>query len=362
MHQVSHAHAHRGRLLETAMPDAAAEALMLCYLAAVAISCLAVVAGVTATRRRFRPVRRDASRGALRDIYEVAFLAGGPGRVADAALAALHEDGHLTVAHPGLVGVTPGAAARHPVERAVLAAYTTAPDGALHRLRATVARAPVVQALGDALAARGMMVPPGPLRAWRRRTTAYLTLCVAGVPLGLVLASTSSFGRSGSAFSDLDLVLVVLLGGGIGVLCSRVARDRATARGRFALHLYRSRTLREDRGAAHAVAVRGLRGVQDTALRQELAAARRLRAGHRPAVSHGSRAEPDDGAPWDGDPVTWCAGTSGCGGCGIANRDGDCRTSGSCGGGSGCNGGGGCGSGCGGGGCGGGGGGGGGGD
>ncbi|MFF9897811.1 TIGR04222 domain-containing membrane protein [Streptomyces longispororuber] len=338
------------------MPDAAAEALLLCYLAAVAVSCLAVVAGVTATRGRFRPTRRDGLRTTLSSVYEVAFLAGGPGRAVDAALTALHEDGRLSVAHPGLVGVAPGAAARHPVEQAVLTAYAAAPHGALHRLRATAARAPAVQALGDALAARGMMVPPGPLRAWRRRITAYLTLCVAGVPLGLVFASTSSFGRSGSAFSDLDLVLVVLLGGAIGVLCSRVARDRATARGRFALRLYRGRTRREDRGGAHAVAVRGLRGVQDTTLREELAAARRLRPGHRPAASHGSRAEPDDGAAWDGAPVTWCAGESGCGGCGVANRDGETRTSGSCSGGSGCNGGGGCGSGCGGGGCGGGGG------
>ncbi|QDQ14270.1 TIGR04222 domain-containing membrane protein [Streptomyces spectabilis] len=353
-------HTHDTHLLQTALPDAAAEAFAVCYFLLVAASCAAVVAGVFVTRRRLGRVRADLPHGSPSDVYEAAFLAGGPGRTVDAALAALHEDGRLTVAHPGVTGVAPGAVARHPVEAAVLAAYAAAPSGALHGLRAAVMRAPAVQTLGDGLAARGLMVPPGPLRPWRRRITAHLFLCVAGVPLGLVLASTSSTGRSDSAYSDLQLALVVLLGGAVGVLCSRVARDRATARGRFALRLHRVRTRKEEGGAARAVAVRGLRGVADTELRGQLARARRLRVGHRPTVP-ASAAPPGDAAIWAGTPVTWCAGGTGCGGasCGAANRDGEQngRSGSSCGsGGSGCGGGdSGCGSSCGGG-CGGGGG------
>ncbi|MCI3933674.1 TIGR04222 domain-containing membrane protein [Streptomyces sp. AN091965] len=353
---------HRTHLTQTALSDAAAEALAGCYVLLVAASCAAVVAGVFLTRRRPGHGRAKPPHGSLDDAYEAAFLAGGPGRVADAALAALHEDGRLLVTHPGLAGVAPGAAARHPVEAAVLATYATAPSGALHWLRAAVMRAPAVQGLGDGLAARGLMVPPGPLRPWRRRITAHLVLCAAGVPLGLVLPTTSSVGRSNSAFSDLQVVLVVLLGGAVGVLCSRVARDRATARGRVALRLHRVRTRKEERGAAHAVAARGLRGVADTELRKQLAQARRLRVGHPPAVPVAASPAPFGAtALWTGAPVAWCAGGTGCGGpsCGTANRDGegdsrDGSGSGCGSGGSGC-GTGGCGAGCGGG-CGGGGG------
>ncbi|GGV06645.1 TIGR04222 domain-containing membrane protein [Streptomyces spectabilis] len=346
---------HRTHLTQTALSDAAAEALAGCYVLLVAASCAAVVAGVLLTRRRPGHGRAKPPHGSLDDAYEAAFLAGGPGRVADAALAALHEDGRLLVTHPGLTGVAPGAAARHPVEAAVLATYAAAPSGALHGLRAAVMRAPAVQGLGDGLAARGLMVPPGPLRPWRRRITAYLFLCVAGVPLSLVLAATSSIGRSNSTYSDLQVVIVVLLGGAVGVLCSRVARDRATARGRFALRLHRVRTRKEEGGAAHAVAVRGLRGVEDTELRKQLAQARRLRVGHPPAVPVAASPAPSGVTGlWTGAPVAWCAGGTGCGGpsCGTANRDGegDSRGGSGCGsGGSGC-GGGGCGGGCGGGG------------
>ncbi|WP_051856393.1 TIGR04222 domain-containing membrane protein, partial [Streptomyces sp. NRRL B-1347] len=341
MHRSDHT-----QLLQTALPDAAAEAVAVCYFLLVAASCAAVVAGVFVTRRRPARVRADPPHGSFNDAYEAAFLAGGPGRAADAALAALHEDGRLTVAHPGVVGVAPGAAARHPVEAAVLATYAAAPSGALHWLRAAVMRAPAVQALGDGLAARGLMVPPGPLLPWRRRITAHLVLCVAGVPLGLVLAATSSTARADSAYSDVQLALVVLLGGGVGVLCSRVARDRATARGRFALRLHRVRTRKAAGGAAHAVAVRGLRGVADAELRKQLAQARRLRVGHQPTVPvAASGARPGDAAVWTGAPVGWCAGGTGCGGssCGTANRDGegDGRSGSGCGsGGSGCGGGG----------------------
>src|SRR3954468_2302523 len=58
------------------------------------------------------------------DLYEVAFLAGGPDRVVDTAVVALVESGRITVLAPGqLAAVDPGR--RDPVEAAVLDAVGT---------------------------------------------------------------------------------------------------------------------------------------------------------------------------------------------------------------------------------------------
>ncbi|MEI5097943.1 TIGR04222 domain-containing membrane protein [Streptomyces sp. PmtG] len=266
-----------------ALPHEAAEAFMAAYFLFLAAACAALVIGVAVARRRSGRLAGITPAGSLDDAYEAAFLAGGPGRVADAALAALQEAGHVGIAHPGVVGVAPGAFARHPVEHAVLATYAAAPSGALNWLRAAVMRAPAVQAIGDALTARGLMVPPDPMRPWRRRAFAFALLCVAVVPLGLILDATVSTGPADPVTPEWTYLLAVP-GIVIGVLCSRTARDRATAKGRFALKLHRVRTRKLDLGAAHQVAVRGLRGIQDADLRKEFTTARRTRVGHPPTV------------------------------------------------------------------------------
>jgi hypothetical protein len=53
------------------------------------------------------------------DVYDVAFLAGGTGRVVDTALVVLVRDGRVRVHSPGHL-VTVGLSRRHPVEAAVL--------------------------------------------------------------------------------------------------------------------------------------------------------------------------------------------------------------------------------------------------
>jgi hypothetical protein len=53
------------------------------------------------------------------DVYDIAFLAGGPARVVDAALVALVEAGRVRVHSPGELAVAE-LARRHPVEAAVL--------------------------------------------------------------------------------------------------------------------------------------------------------------------------------------------------------------------------------------------------
>ncbi|MFG3404971.1 TIGR04222 domain-containing membrane protein [Streptomyces sp. NPDC048142] len=115
----------------------------------VAVSSVGLVVGAARGRAR-RP--RPAPGAALHDLYEAAFLNGGPARVVDTALAALHADGRLVVGGPGIVGAR-RARANDLVERAVFQELAAAPSGALHGLRDAVMRHPAVQEIGDGLAA-----------------------------------------------------------------------------------------------------------------------------------------------------------------------------------------------------------------
>ncbi|WP_392673335.1 TIGR04222 domain-containing membrane protein [Streptomyces sp. LN785] len=63
----------------------------------VAVSSVLLIVGISNARR--------GPGGPVHDLYEVAFLNGGPGRVVDAAIAAMQADGRLTVGGPGIVSV-----------------------------------------------------------------------------------------------------------------------------------------------------------------------------------------------------------------------------------------------------------------
>ncbi|MGW8396034.1 TIGR04222 domain-containing membrane protein [Streptomyces lydicus] len=135
-----------------------------CVYAVLGVSSLVLVIGTVVLRLRTPSVRRaDAL---AHDVWETAFLAGGPARVVDAAVAAMHEDGRLTVGGPGVVTVRQ-ATARDAVEAAVLDAVARTPGGALATLRAEAMRSPAVQDIGDRLAARGLMRHPRLGRGWR---------------------------------------------------------------------------------------------------------------------------------------------------------------------------------------------------
>jgi hypothetical protein len=58
------------------------------------------------------------------DVYDIAYLAGGPARVVDTALVALVQDGRVRVHSPGQFAAV-GLTRRHPVEAAVLDAIGT---------------------------------------------------------------------------------------------------------------------------------------------------------------------------------------------------------------------------------------------
>ncbi|MGW6062735.1 TIGR04222 domain-containing membrane protein [Streptomyces sp. NPDC055189] len=319
------------------------EILSVCFALLVAASSAALLVGVSRIRQA-APAQPDAQRGAVFDPLEAAFLAGGPGRVADAAIAALHEDGRLVVAFPGIVEIR-SAEARNPVEAAAIEARASAPSSALHWLRIGVMRSPAVQAIGDALALRGMMVRPEPLARLRRLRIRHNVLSVVGFFVVIaVIAVEDDDGPSWDPVSASTVVLIAawVIGALIGMVCGRAARTRVTATGRTALAEYRAAG-ENVHGAAHLVAVGGLVGVLDPGLRAQLEAAHRVRPGR---TSGSSSAYASSGST-----IAWCGGGgagggeggSGCGGsgCGSSGCGGGSSSCGGGGGGGGCGGGGG---------------------
>ncbi|MFF1647802.1 TIGR04222 domain-containing membrane protein [Streptomyces sp. NPDC058240] len=283
--------------------------------------------------------------GSVHDLYEVAFLNGGPGRVVDAALAAMRADGRLAVGGPGIVAVQ-RADARDPVERAVLQEHALAPSGALHTLREAVMRHPAVQEIGDGLAARGLLAAPAASRTWRRWGMAQGLVCVLAVPLTVVATVTQSLSDELSPDSPVPFVFkvlpVLIPGFLIGFICAGIARGRVTRSGRRAAEAYRSAQAGNPQ-PAHLVATLGLRALPDPELQAQLIAAARMQPGGR---ASGRQARAAAAASTGASalllaPVVWCAGTSpGHGSCGSS---GDGGSSG--GGGGGCSSGSGCGSG-----------------
>jgi uncharacterized protein (TIGR04222 family) len=252
--------------------------------------------------------------GLVYDALEAAFLAGGPGRVADTVIASMHAQGRLTLAGPGIVRVHPGTVAHHPIEAVLLAVNAAAPNGALHWLRYGVMRSEPVQEIGHRLAERGLLVLPDRLRRPRSLTVTLLVLSLIGFPLAFVLTIVQ---YGDFLTSDVDpglpivLVVVPVLIAGIvtGAVCSAVSARRISGAGRRALQQYRLA------GAhlidpAHLVALNGIRAVPDQLLRAHLTTAARMRGASGPsyATSHDS----------DSDvlmPMMWCGsgGGSGCG-------------------------------------------------
>ncbi|MFF1709560.1 TIGR04222 domain-containing membrane protein [Streptomyces sp. NPDC058268] len=320
-----------------------------CFALLIAASSAGLLIGVSRIRPA-APQQPDARHGAVFDPMEAAFLGGGPGRVADAAIAALHEDGRLVVAFPGVVAIQ-STEVRNPVEAAVLQAQAEAPSGALHWLRVGVMRSAAVQDIGDALARRGLMVRPEALDRLRRRKIRHNAMIFAGMFILIaVIAVEDDDGPSWDPVSASTIALIVawVLGALIGQLSSRATRTRVTATGRNALAEYRAAGAHAPGTAAHRVAVDGLVGVLDPDLQAQLRAAHRVRPG-RTSRTSASYASSGSGT------IAWCGGGSGGGdgGGGSSCGGSGCGSSGGCGGGGGSSsscGGGGGGGGCGGGG------------
>ncbi|THA85342.1 TIGR04222 domain-containing membrane protein [Streptomyces sp. A0592] len=309
---------------------------------AVAIWISVVVSSVLLVRglRRARPGAAVAS-AALHDLSEAAFLVGGPGTVVDAALVSMLGDGRLVVGGPGIVQVRPGARAADPAERAVLQAHAAAPSGWLYQVRYGAMCDPAVQEIGDALAARGLIAPPGSGRRWRRwgliQAVACMVWLVASIPLTVV---GYALDRDPGVPFIVMVAPVLLAGIVLGLFCMARAGNRVTPAGLRALLAVRSAYV-NDRTPHVQTALFGLRGLRDPFLRQQLVPAvrgTRLAAAQSGARSHRPHT---DSSSSDSSlvllPVMWCAASDGggAGGSGCGSGSGS-----SCGGGggSGCSG------------------------
>ncbi|MFC9242797.1 TIGR04222 domain-containing membrane protein [Streptomyces sp. NPDC057136] len=324
-------------------------ALAILLTLAVAVSSALLIARTVAAGRSV-----TGADSPVHDLYEAAFLNGGPARVVDTALTAMYTDGRLTIGGPGIVAVLRNEA-HDPVERAVLQELAAAPSGALNTLREAVMRHPAVQETGDGLAARGLLVSPGTNRPRRTWALVQGLGCIAALPVGLALTFfqyTLHEGYADIPFPFIVKVLPALLAGAvIGMVVASSARSRITKAGRRAADGYRAAHAYV-MTPAHLVATLGLRALPDPELQAQLVAAARARTygPHRPSASTTS----SDHSAALLVPAVWCAGAGpgsascgssgggGGGGCGSGSGGSTCSSG--CGGSSGGGGGSSCGS------------------
>lgn len=312
---------------------------------AIPLSFITLIAGTVS-------VRSGGATTDVNDLMDVAFLGGGPGRVVDTAIVAMHADGRLGIGGPGIVALYSDVA-RNAVEHAVVVEHNRAPHGALHALRLAVMRGRAVQDVGDSLAARGLLVPVRRTRVWARWGLLQVIACLLAIPVNIfVLVDTGS----PWVIPTFPLAFIGIFS---GIVCTVLTRRRLTNSGVRAKLRFRT-THPHFTAPDQQVAINGPNALDDALLREQLTVAARMRPGRDfvPATALAATA------------VVWCAsagvgdsgsgGGSGCGGSGgsgCGSSGGGCGGGGSGGsggdgggGGGGCGGGGGGGGGCGGGG------------
>ncbi|MGW1275624.1 TIGR04222 domain-containing membrane protein [Streptomyces tsukubensis] len=311
-----------------------------------AVAALTVALACAAFATRARPHGGRVSTTGVIDVYDAAFLRGGPLRVADTVIAHLHDKKYLAVARPGTVSVLRGGVDGD-VPKAALALARSTENSVLSTLRRAVAFSPAVQGIGDRLHSRGLLAPPSAARRavhlWAK--IQFLALFLAApAAIGLTIYLSVSDEPGAVVFLTPVVVIGVIVTG----RCGQVTRGRLTAEGRNTLKVY-VMGHRVDGRVAAKVAMRGPKAITDRTVRELVLAAAAI-----PLTSYAISGT--NGSPTAAFVPTWC-GTAddgggsdgGCGGGGCGGGSG-----GGCGGGGG-GGGGGCGGGGGGGGCGGGG-------
>ncbi|MFJ5711385.1 TIGR04222 domain-containing membrane protein [Streptomyces sp. NPDC093105] len=261
---------------------------------------------------------RGGGGGPLHDVYEAAFLGGGPGRVADTALAAMHLDGRIVIGGPGVVAVV-HRIAHDPVERAVLDTHAAAPSGSLRGLRLGVMTHPAVQEIGDALAGRGLVTLPGPRRALRRWCVGLVVGAVLLFPVGIA-ATVAEFAMDGPTVPFvvklLPLFFVCLV---TALVCGTTYTRQVSTAGLAALAAYRSAY---GYGGVNTVALGGIRALPDRDLWE------RLRDAARPDGSFRGGRSRTGSPPHHSDTtaaaavVLWCAGAATGGGDGWGSDSG----------------------------------------
>ncbi|MFH9072599.1 TIGR04222 domain-containing membrane protein [Streptomyces alboflavus] len=234
--------------------------LLACALAALSCGRLCVAAVRAAASEA-----RGAHEGRHLTLYEAAFLSGGPGRVVDVALLSMARGRRLLLAHTGWATVVDPVAGDD-LERSVLGAIGPAGQSRIAPVRTAAAAGDGVRALADRLVAAGLAVPDGMWSGIAGAARQVRAAAVAVVVLGACATLLPVEGREG----ELPVAVWFALPFFLTVSCLAIARFEvpttrwASPAGRRLLGALPSR---DD---LTSVAVRGLRALEDPALRAAL--------------------------------------------------------------------------------------------
>ncbi|MFI6877310.1 TIGR04222 domain-containing membrane protein [Streptomyces sp. NPDC050400] len=242
--------------------------LMACAAALVSCGrlCLAAVRAADSER-----LAGDAHRGHELSLYETAFLSGGPGRVADVTLVSLARSRRLLLAHTGWATVV-DPEGRDAMERSVLGAI--GPDGQsrIAPLRATAAAGEAVRTLAERLVAAGLAVPDASRStiagAVRQVQAAVVAVLALGALATLMPGQGTAPGTPVAAWFALPLLLTLS--------CLAIARIEIHPYTRWASPTGQRllAALPKGTGSLLAVAVRGVRAVDDPQVRAALGGGR----------------------------------------------------------------------------------------
>ncbi|KPC82822.1 MULTISPECIES: TIGR04222 domain-containing membrane protein [Streptomyces] len=245
--------------------------LLLVAWGAAAVSCIRLCL-VTAGAAQRPPGTAQAAASPELNLYETAFLAGGPQRVADLALVSMHLRRRLLLAHTGWATVV-DPEGRDEVERTVIRAIGPEGQSRIAPLRAAAAAADAVRALADRLVAAGLAVPHGTrtsLESAVRAVRGAAVLVVALAAIAMLMPGQGT-GAAGPVAAWFGLPLVLTLG------CLAIARVEnhpyspwASPSGQRWLDSLPAPVHGADRDLLAAVAVRGVGALEDPALRAAL--------------------------------------------------------------------------------------------
>ncbi|MGW2560492.1 TIGR04222 domain-containing membrane protein [Streptomyces sp. NPDC001514] len=265
--------------------------LLLMAWAAAAISCVRLCLAAT-------DVARDEAAGATRDadlhddmrdddagrrrgprpdrelsLYEAAFLAGGPHRVAELTLVSMHRARRLLLAHTGWATVVDPEGVDD-LERSVIRAIGPAGQSRTAAIRHATAAAGAVRALADRLVTAGLAVPDAARAVMASAVRAVwaataLTLALAAAALLMLPQEQSPPGHVAAWFA-LPLVLTLGCLGIARVEIHPYTRWASPAGQRLLRALSPGPADGSERALLTAVAVRGVRALDDPALRAAL--------------------------------------------------------------------------------------------
>nr|WSW66115.1 TIGR04222 domain-containing membrane protein [Streptomyces sp. NBC_00995] len=242
---------------------------------AAALSCvrLCLVAARLAPPRSREP--RRAADGLELTLYETAFLAGGPHRVADLALVTMHLRRRLLLAHTGWATVV-DPDGRDEVERTVIRAIGPQGQSPIPPVRAAAAAADAVRALADRLVVAGLALPDraGTDVMSAVRAVRGATLLVAAMGTAALFTPGSAQGPDSSGAAVLvwfGLPLVLTLGSlAIARMEVHPYSSWASPAGQRLLDVRTAAAAGPQGDVLVAVAVRGVGAVGDPALRAAL--------------------------------------------------------------------------------------------